>query len=135
METQQESKFTHSFLTEASFSASGRRDFLDYRDLGLAEATGGRVGGSINRVKRGVSLTTGWHYHEVEHQILYVLKGELDIQIAGMEGTQTFTEGTFFYIPGGTPHNELRLSADHEGYEITIPAKIGTVSCDPPPGF
>ncbi len=39
-----------------------------------------------------------------------------------------------FYIPGGLRHNELATSATLEILEVSVPADMGTVPCDPPEG-
>jgi hypothetical protein len=35
-------------------------------------------------------------------------------------------------IPGGTPHNEIRTSDTFELLELSVPAQMGTESCEAP---
>ncbi|HHZ75084.1 MAG TPA: hypothetical protein EYN55_00055, partial [Rhodospirillales bacterium] len=57
----------------------GLRDFFEYRDLGVVEATGGRVKAHILRVRDGGDPsdlhTTGLHVHKLDFQMIYILKG------------------------------------------------------------
>jgi quercetin dioxygenase-like cupin family protein len=43
--------------------------------------------------------------------------------------------GESIYIPGGLKHNEIATSDDFEILEVSVPAEMGTESCDPPAGF
>ena len=58
---------------------NGLRDFFEYRDLGVVEATGGRVKAHILRVRDGGDPsdlhTTGLHVHKLDFQMIYILKG------------------------------------------------------------
>ncbi len=42
----------------------GRRAFFKYRDLGVTDATGGRMRAQVTSTDAGLSEPTGWHYHE-----------------------------------------------------------------------
>jgi hypothetical protein len=54
---------------------AGRREFFRYRDLLVAQATGGRLRAQVMSASRGMSEPTGWHYHVCEAQFVYGLKG------------------------------------------------------------
>ncbi len=109
----------------------GRREFFSYRDLGLKEATDGRIGGMKMAIRKAMSKPTGWHYHTCEAQINYCLKGWADIVFE--DGTEIRIEaGDLEYIPGGIVHNEVATSDDLETIEICIPAEMDTVAVDPP---
>jgi uncharacterized cupin superfamily protein len=114
----------------------GRRDFLEYRDLGLAGASGGRMNAhttGMSTTSQGVSteLTTGWHYHICEMQIGFILKGWVDFQFE--DGTERrVVAGDLLMIPGGFRHNETAISEDFEDIELTVPSDIGTVACERP---
>ena len=41
-------------------------------------------------------------------------------------------EGDSVYIPGFMPHNEIRTSDAFELLEFSVPAEMGTETCDPP---
>ncbi len=123
-------RFSVSVLRDDSFTAKGRRGRNEYRDLQLEEATGGRAGGCVSRVRPGSTVTPAWHYHQCEMQLVYILKGKVRLEVLG-EGVLEFGAGSFFHMPGDIYHNALWLSEDHEGLEITLPAAMGTVYEDP----
>ena len=58
----------------------GRRKFFRYRDLGVAEATGGRIRAQVMEAITGMTEPTGWHTHECEAQFVYVLKGWVELE-------------------------------------------------------
>ena len=109
----------------------GRREFFTYRDLGVKEASGGRVSAKTMKIKRALAESTGWHYHTCEAQINYVINGWYDIVFE--DGTEARVEaGGFQYVPGGIAHNEIATSDDVESIEICIPADMGTVAVEAP---
>jgi quercetin dioxygenase-like cupin family protein len=108
----------------------GRRTFFNYRDLGVTEASGGRMRAQV-MVATGDLEQTGWHYHVCESQFVHVLKGWVDL--AFEDGTvRRVKEGESLYIPGGLKHNEIEMSPDFEVLEVCVPADMGTAPCDPP---
>jgi quercetin dioxygenase-like cupin family protein len=112
----------------------GRRDYLLYKDLLVEAATNGRMRAEIMTGKPGgVPVPTGWHYHPCELQFLYVLKGWADMEIDGL-GEIRVHEGESFFIPGYTIHRELRAGPGTEALEISVPAFLDVVNCDPPAG-
>ena len=111
----------------------GRRDFFKYRELGVTEATNGQMRAQITTATQGLSEPTGWHYHVCEQQFVYMLKGWVDLEFE--DGTKVhMTEGDSLMIPGGLRHKETATSDEMELLEISVPAKFGTVPCDPPAG-
>jgi quercetin dioxygenase-like cupin family protein len=111
----------------------GRRDFFKYRELGVTEATNGRMRAQVTIASQGLSRPTGWHYHVCEQQFVYMLKGWVDLEFE--DGTKVhLKEGESLMIPGGTRHNETATSNEMELLEISVPAKMDTVVCDPPAG-
>jgi quercetin dioxygenase-like cupin family protein len=124
----------HFATKENTRFVTGRRDWLQYLDAGLAEASGGRVRATLSAATGAMTTETGWHYHECEMQIAYITKGWIDLQYE--DGTEVRLEaGDVMFVPGGVRHNELRTSDDIAGLEITIPADMGTVPCDKPAGW
>jgi len=69
-------KFTVSHHREADF-AEGLRNYAKYRDLGIAAATGGMVQAHVIRLVPPFEPKEAStpHYHEVDFQMIYVLKG------------------------------------------------------------
>lgn len=118
---------------KAPVIVKGRRDFFKYRELGVTEATNGRMRAQLTTATQGLSEPTGWHYHVCEQQFVYMLKGWVDLEFE--DGTKVhMTEGDSLMIPGGLRHNETATSEEMELLEISVPAKFGTVPCDPPAG-
>jgi quercetin dioxygenase-like cupin family protein len=110
----------------------GRRDFLKYRDLGVTKASDGRMRAQVT-VATAAMRPTGWHYHLCDSQLVYGLKGWVDLEFE--DGTKVrLKEGESLYIPGGMKHNETGMSLDLEILEVSVPADMGTKPCDPPAG-
>ena len=110
---------------------AGRRDFFNYRDLAIGEASGGRMRGQVMKAITGMTQPTGWHYHTCDGQFVYALKGWVELEFETGE-TLRLEPGDSVFIPGGMPHNELRTSDDVEILEVSVPGELGTVSCEPP---
>jgi quercetin dioxygenase-like cupin family protein len=111
--------------------APGRRAFFQYRELGVTEATGGRMRAQVTSAKSAMDRETGWHYHTCEMQFVYVLRGWVDLEFDRGK-VQRFGPGDSVMIPGGLAHQELATSTDLELIEVSVPAEMGTVNCDPP---
>jgi uncharacterized RmlC-like cupin family protein len=109
----------------------GRRTFFKYRDLGVTKASQGWMRAQVMQAITGLTAPTGWHYHVCDGQLVYALKGFVELEFE--DGTQCRLEtGDSCFIPGGMKHNEIRTSDDVEILEICLPADMGTVPCDPP---
>jgi quercetin dioxygenase-like cupin family protein len=122
--------YVASSLEEDSF-VPGRREFLFFRDLGVKAASGGRYGAVVIDAKQGMTQSTGWHYHECDVQMVYMLSGWAEMQFE--DGTQVRVEKDgMLFIPGGVRHNEVRTSDDMQALEVTSPADMGTVTCERP---
>ena len=109
----------------------GRRDFFEYVDLGVTDASQRRMRVQKTSATAGLSEPTGWHIHKCEGQFVYMLDGWLELQFADGE-TVRLEEGDSVYIPGYAPHNEIRTSDAFELLEFSVPADMGTEVCDPP---
>jgi hypothetical protein len=48
----------------------GRRHFFRYRDLGVTEATGGKMRAQVTSAKSAMNRATGWHYHTCDMQFV-----------------------------------------------------------------
>jgi quercetin dioxygenase-like cupin family protein len=111
----------------------GRRAYFKYRELGVTTASNGRMRAQITSATSGMSKPTGWHYHVCESQLVYMLSGWVDLEFEDGE-TIRLEAGDSMYIPGGLRHNEIRTSDTFELLEVSVPADMGTVPCDPPAG-
>ena len=123
-------KINVSVAENASYK-DGLRDFLEYRDLGISEASNGDYKAHILRVKKNFKgdqemHTTGFHKHMVDFQMYYVLNGWVKFIYDG-EGELTFKKGDCVMAPAAIKHNESSCSDDFEALEILSPAKHDTV--------
>ena len=126
--------------TKQTFSASlakdavyktGLRSFMEYRDLGIDNATHGKFRAHVIRIKGDAGgvhdlHTTGLHRHDCDFQMFYVLKGWIRFVYDG-RGEYTFREGDCVLQPPNIVHNELECSDDIEVLEIYSPAVHPTV--------
>ncbi|MBI2715455.1 MAG: cupin domain-containing protein [Rhizobiales bacterium] len=120
-------KFTFSHHREADFD-QGLRTYAKYRDLGTAPATGGMVQAHVIRFippcrPEEVSIP---HYHDVDFQMIYVLKGWIKSEFEG-QGTHIFSAGSCWIQPPKIKHSVLGYSDDCEVLEIVLPAEFETV--------
>jgi quercetin dioxygenase-like cupin family protein len=113
---------------------AGRRDFLKYRDLGVTAASSGRMRAQVMFATAGMTKPTGWHYHVCDGQFVYALQGWVDLEFEDGQTIRLKT-GESLYIPGGVRHNEIATSDSLEILEVSVPADMGTVPCDPPEGW
>lgn len=109
----------------------GRRSFMQYRELGVTAASQGKIRAQITSATQGLSEPTGWHVHICDGQLVYMLKGWVDLEFASGR-VERVSAGDSMYIPGGTPHNEIATSDTFELLEVSIPADMGTETCDAP---
>src|SRR3989442_599600 len=113
---------------------AGRRSFFKYRDLGVTAASSGKIRAQVTIGAEGMTQPTGWHYHVCEGQFVYMLSGWVDLEFEDGQKLR-IQSGESLYIPGGLRHNETAASRDLELLEISVPADMGTVACDPPEGW
>ncbi|WP_250523702.1 MULTISPECIES: cupin domain-containing protein [unclassified Caballeronia] len=119
------------YATEATAPlVPGRRSFFNYRDLGVTDATSGKMRAQVT-LATGVMEETGWHYHICETQFIFALRGWIDLQFEDGRVIRVGT-GESLSIPPGLKHNEIGISDDLELLEVSVPAKMSTVACDPP---
>jgi quercetin dioxygenase-like cupin family protein len=124
-------KFSASHARESDFKSDGLRPCFEYRDLGIADATGGRAMAHVIRAKKGDSVGFGWHKHVLDFQMYYVLKGWIEFDYEGV-GVVRAEAGTCVHQPPGIRHAEVAHSDDLELIEITLPAEFETVDTDAP---
>ncbi len=105
----------------------GLRQFFAYRDLAVAAASDGRFGAHVIRAVAGGQATGEWHYHMLDFQLVYVLRGWVKFEYDG-QGEFTFTAGDSVLQPPEIRHRETAHSDDVEILEITSPAAFETVA-------
>jgi mannose-6-phosphate isomerase-like protein (cupin superfamily) len=125
------SKFSHVKPGDTEFKGGGLRDFFLYRDLGIADATGGQV--ICHLVKANPDLPpeegTGWHKHECEFQIVIMTKGWARFMY---EDKSTLVQaGDVVHQRPGITHYLYDYSEDMEYLEIVSPADFKTVDVPP----
>ena len=130
-------KFSANYAKDAVYE-TGLRDFMEYRDLGIADATHGQIRAHVIRVKQDRTgdqdlHTTGLHQHLCDFQMFYVLKGWIKFVYEGQEGEPTFRAGDCVLQPARIVHNELACSDDLEILEIYSPAVHETHAVDAMP--
>jgi quercetin dioxygenase-like cupin family protein len=108
------------------FKHDGLRPYFEYRDLGIESATDNKAGMHVIRAREGTQATGQWHYHELELQIVYVLKGWATFEYED-HGIHTLTAGSCVHQPPGIRHREIAHSDDLELIEIVLPAQFKTV--------
>ena len=128
--TRPKQKFAVSHHREADF-AEGMRAYAKYRDLGIAAATGGMVQAHVIRFVPPFEPkeASTQHYHDVDFQMIYVLKGWYKTEFEG-EGVHTFEAGSCWIQPPRIKHAVRGYSDDCELLEIVRPADFGTVELD-----
>ena len=100
----------------------------------MTDATGGKMRAQVTSATQGLGEPTGWHYHVCEHQFVYMLKGWVDLEFEN--GTKVrLMPGDSLMIPGGMRHNETATADELELLEVSVPAEMKTVVCDPPAGM
>ena len=107
----------------------GLRRYAKYRDLGMAKATGGLVQAHVIRFVPPCrpEEVSKLHYHDVEFQMIYVLKGWFQSEFEG-QGVHTFHAGSCWIQPPKIKHTVRGYSDDCELLEIVLPANFDTVT-------
>ena len=120
--------FTVSHLNDADFKTEGLRSYSAYRDLGVAGATNGLATAHVIRmVAPFAEQLSERHHHNVEFQLVYVLKGWFKSEFEG-HGAQVMKEGSCWIQPPGIRHTVLGWSDDCELLEIILLTQHETVS-------
>jgi len=109
----------------------GLRRYAQYRDLGIAGATGGMVRAHVIKMipPCDPAEVSKRHFHDVEFQMVYVLKGWIKGEYQGA-GVVTMREGSCWLQPPKIKHSVLDYSDDCELLEIIMPADFATVELE-----
>jgi mannose-6-phosphate isomerase-like protein (cupin superfamily) len=113
---------------DEDFKADGLRTYAKYRDLGIADATGGLARAHVIRLVGPCNPeeVSKLHFHDVEFQMVYVLKGWVKTWMDG-QGENLFKEGSSWTQPPRIRHLIMDYSDDVELLEIILPADFKTV--------
>jgi hypothetical protein len=113
---------------EEDFKADGLRAYAKYRDLGIAEASHGLVRAHVIRLigPCNPAEVSKLHFHDVDFQMVYVLKGWVKTYMEG-EGETLMKEGSSWTQPPRIKHLIMDYSDDVELLEVILPADFNTV--------
>lgn len=109
---------------------TGFRGFFDYRDLGMVEKTGGKLRAHVHRPNGPCQGQGDLHYHQLDFQMVYVLKGWARVWFEGV-GEIRMEEGSCMYQEPEIRHRVIEYSDDYTALELMVPADAGTVSVEP----
>ena len=123
-------KFSHVKPGDTGFRSDGLRDFFEYRDLGIAEATAGKVIAQLTRAKNAPEKGTGWHRHEADFHIVIMLKGWAKFMYEDKE--TLVAAGDCVHQRPGIVHYLFDYSPDMEYLEIVSPADFKTIDMPAP---
>ena len=113
---------------EEDFKADGLRTYAHYRDLGIANATHGLAQAHVIRLigPCNPDEVSKLHFHDVEFQMVYVLKGWVKTYLEG-QGETLMKEGSCWTQPPRIKHLIMDYSDDVELLEVILPAEFKTV--------
>jgi uncharacterized cupin superfamily protein len=113
---------------EEDFKADGLRTYAHYRDLGIADATHGLAQAHVIRLigPCNPAEVSKLHYHDVEFQMVYVLKGWVKTYMEG-QGETMMKAGSAWTQPPRIRHLIMDYSDDVELLEVILPAEFKTV--------
>jgi hypothetical protein len=112
------------------FKADGLRTYARYRDLGMSKATDGLLQAHVIRLVPPCDpkVVSKRHYHDVNLQMIYVLKGWIKGEYDGE--VVTMHAGAAWLQPPRIKHTVLDYSDDCELLEIITPADFKTVELE-----
>ncbi len=124
-------QFAVSHYRDEDFLTDGLRTYAKYRDLGLRKATHGMVQAHVIRLLPPfrAEVVSKRHYHDVDFQMVYVLKGWINTELEG-QGAIVMKAGSCWIQPPRIEHTVLGYSDDCEVLEIVLPADFKTVELE-----
>src|SRR5262249_23030380 len=120
-QTKPRQRFVVSHHREEDFEG-GLRRYAKYRDLGIAQATHGMVRAHVIRFVPPCrpEEVSKRHYHDVDFQMVYVLKGWIKTELDG-QGAIVMRAGSAWIQPPRIEHVVLDYSDDCEVLEVILP--------------
>ncbi|MGD9838762.1 MAG: cupin domain-containing protein [Afipia sp.] len=121
-------RFVVSHHREEDFRADGLRAYAEYRDLGIAKGTHGLARAHVIRLigPCDPQEVSRLHLHDVEFQMVYVLKGWVKTYLEG-QGEILMREGSCWTQPPRIRHLIRDYSDGCELLEVILPADFDTV--------
>ncbi len=113
---------------EEDFKADGLRAYAHYRDLGIADASHGLAQAHVIRLigPCNPAEVSKLHFHDVDFQMVYVLKGWVKTYMEG-QGETLMQQGSAWTQPPKIKHLIMDYSDDVELLEVILPAEFKTV--------
>lgn len=130
MDAELKTRFAHVKPGDTHFSAGGLRSFFSYRDLGVAQATGGKVIAQLVRAENAPEGGTGWHIHEADFHIVLMLKGWARFMYEERE--TLVSAGDCVQQAPGIRHFLFDYSEDMEYLEVVGPADFKSIGVEGP---
>jgi quercetin dioxygenase-like cupin family protein len=124
------SLFSHVKPADTEWRSDGLRDFFLYKDLGMADATGGRVLAQLVKANLPPEEGTGWHQHVAAWHMVLMTKGWARFMYEDKE--HLVEAGDCVHQRPGITHYLFDYSPDMEYLEVVSPADFGTVDVDGP---
>ena len=117
-----------SHYRDEDFKADGLRAYAHYRDLGVAAASQGLAQAHVIRLigPCNPAEVSKLHFHDVEFQMVYVLKGWIKTYLEG-QGETLMQAGSAWSQPPRIKHLVMDYSDDVELLEVILPAEFKTV--------
>jgi len=126
--TRPKQRIAISHYRNEDFRADGLRTYAHYRDLGIADASQGLAQAHVIRLigPCNPAEVSKLHYHDVEFQMVYVLKGWVKTYMEG-QGETMMRQGSAWTQPPKIKHLIMDYSDDVELLEVILPAEFKTV--------
>jgi hypothetical protein len=117
-----------SHYSNEDFKTDGLRTYAHYRDLGIADASHGLAQAHVIRLigPCDPAEVSKLHFHDVEFQMVYVLKGWVKTYLEG-QGETMMRQGSAWTQPPKIKHLIMDYSDDVELLEVILPAEFKTV--------
>jgi mannose-6-phosphate isomerase-like protein (cupin superfamily) len=117
-----------SHYRDEDFKPNGLRRYAHYRDLGIADASHGLAQAHVIRLVGpcNPAEVSKLHFHDVEFQLVYVLKGWVKTYMEG-QGETLMKEGSCWTQPPRIKHLILDYADNCELLEVILPAEFKTV--------
>jgi len=123
-------KFSHVKPGDTAWRSDGLRDFFLYRDLGVEEATQGRVLAQLVKANMAPEKGTGWHRHEAQFHIVIMTRGWARFMYEDRE--TLVSAGDCVHQRPGIVHYLFDYSPDMEYIEIVGPSDFKTIDAPAP---
>jgi quercetin dioxygenase-like cupin family protein len=118
-------KFSHVKPADTAWRSDGLRDFFLYKDLGIEQATAGRVIAQLVKANMAPVKGTGWHRHEADFHIVIMTKGWAKFMY---DDKVTLVEaGDCVHQRPGIVHYLFDYSADMEYIEVVGPSDFKSI--------